>query len=66
MGTYLGKLKKLSCDERRTKVDRDLGTSERHKYDANLRDEEIRRKEEAKEQHRRAFADMGELLAKRR
>ncbi len=65
-GTYLDKLRKLdSHDEMRERVDRDLAKIERSKTDARLREEEIRRKEEAKEERRRDFADMGELLDKR-
>ncbi len=64
-GTYLDKLKKLSRDEQRERVDRDLAKIERRKTDAHLKEEEARRKEDAKEERRRDFADMGELLDKR-
>ncbi len=64
-GVYLDKLKKLSHDEQRAKVERDLDAIEQRKKDAGLKEEEKRRKEEATEQRRRDFADMGELLDKK-
>ena len=64
-GTYLDKLRELSRDEQRERVDRDLEAIDRRKNDARLKEEETRRKEEAKEGRRRDFADMGELLDKR-
>ena len=61
-GTYLDKLKNLSDEEQRAKVDADLEVIEQRKNDARLKEQEKRRKEEAKEQRRRDFAEMGELL----
>ena len=64
-GIYLDKLRKLPRDQQRAKVERNLEAIKRRKNDARLKEEEARRKDEAKEQRRRDFADMGELLDKK-
>ena len=63
-GTYLNKLKELSHDQQREKVDRDLEAIERRRNNARLKEEEARRKDDAENQRLRDFANMGELLDK--
>ena len=61
-GVYLDKLKKLTRDEMRERVERDLEKIDRRKNGANLKEEEDRCKQAAADERRRDFANMGEIL----